>query len=176
MYSMVCMLSTLWYTSYAFTFHISLQLTRTTNNNSVHLLAPIWAPERLLMEIDLPGSGMAAPTLWRVRFDGVGAEGSPEALHLCPRPSAGQEGSQMPTFHQHLVLFSFPIASSLNVYKMIPRFHTSAYCWVWVLHLFMSLHVSSSGSCRFISLGHFFLGVVVLFWLTSRRSFLYSRY
>lgn len=63
------------------------------------------------------GGDMAAPMLWHVHFAGVGAEGSPEALNLCPLPLAGQEGSRMPTFHQHLVLFSFPIASSLTCIK-----------------------------------------------------------
>lgn len=62
------------------------------------------------------------------------------------------------------------------MYKMIPRFHTSVYCWVWVLHLswafmFPLLEVASS-----YSLAIFFLGVVVLFWLTRKRSLLYSRY
>lgn len=117
MYPMICMLSTLWYASYAFTFYILLQLTSTTNNNSVHLLAAIWTSERFFMEIDLLSSGMAAPKLWCVRFDWVEAEDSPEARHLCTLPSAGQGGSKMPTFHQHMVLFSFPIASSLMCLK-----------------------------------------------------------
>lgn len=74
----------------------------------------------------------------------------------------------------YVVVFSFPIASSLMFINGISfHFHTSACCWIWVLHLFISLCVSSV-SCQFVSFDHFFLGVGIFFWLTFRSSFVFQ--
>lgn len=167
---MVCMLSILLYTSYAFTFYISLQLTRTTNNNPVHLLAPIWTPERSLWRWHGCSYAVAC-SFCRSGSRGLSRSSEPVST---PIGRAGRFPDAYLSPAPGVIQLSNCFQSYM--YKMIPRFHTSAYCWVWVLPLswaFMFPLLEVVGS---YPLAIFFLGVVVLFWLTCRRRLLYSRY
>lgn len=132
------------------------------NNNSVYVLVhiPIWTSETLSLKY-ISSSGMAVCKLWNIHFDRLGLEYSPGNLHLCVLPSAGHKNSKMPTFHQCLLLFSFPISSLICIKWYLTLFSYFCFYWFWVLSLCIavSFAVSSSVTCQFIPFDHFCFGV-----------------
>ena len=94
-----------------------------TNNNSVYILVRIsmWTSKRLSLKyIYLVVEWLFVSYGIFMEYSStmeLGLECSPEKLHLCVFTSAGHEDSKMPTFHQCLVLFSFPIVLSLMCIK-----------------------------------------------------------